>query len=57
MPVLFVMPALGAVVLLVIVVVALAVQPLLPVAVTVYVPAAVALISAVVAFPPVAFHR
>ena len=57
MPVLFVMPALGAVVLLVIVVVALAVQPLLPVAVTVYVPAADAVTAAVAAFPPVAFHK
>ena len=52
-----VIPADGGETLLVIVVDALAVQPLAAVTVTVYVPAAAAVIAAVVALPPVAFHR
>jgi hypothetical protein len=48
LPVLLVIPAVGAVVLLVMSIDAVAVQPLVAVTVTVYVPAAVRLLAAVV---------
>ena len=49
--------AIGAVVFEVITLLAVAVQPLLPVTVTLYVPAAAASVPLVVTFPPVAFHK